>query len=137
MEDGGVMITRDPFNQDNKDAVYISAAWGHNLQVTGGDEDAKKRIVPEQILFSPVSNSVQILTRSNQDTLFRFNAAGGVKEVPISTTRHVLTDAVARKLVKTAGDIKRIFGGTEQDIEWGYLKGQIYIIQARPFIDRK
>lgn len=137
MEDGGVMITKDPFNREDKDAVYISAAWGHNLQVTGGDEDAKRQIVPEQILFSPESNSVQVLTRSNQDTLFRFNASGGVKEMPISTERRVLTDAVARNLVKAADNIKRIFGGTEQDIEWGYLKGLIYIIQARPYIDRK
>ena len=138
MDDGGVMITRDPFDKSNKGAVYISAVWGHNLQVTGGDEDAKKQIVPEQILFTPKSNSVQVLTRSTQDSSFIFDDSGGVKEVPVSTARRVLTDAVARNLVKAADNIKRVFGGrTEQDIEWGYMKGQIYILQARPYIEKK
>jgi phosphoenolpyruvate synthase/pyruvate phosphate dikinase len=39
-----------------------------------------------------------------------------------------------RKLVKAAQDIKRVFGGKDQDIEWIYVGGQIYIVQARPFV---
>jgi phosphoenolpyruvate synthase/pyruvate phosphate dikinase len=28
-----------------------------------------------------------------------------------------------------------VFGGVrDQDIEWAYMKGQIYIVQSRPFI---
>ena len=138
MDNGGVMITRDPFNKNNRGAVYVSAVWGHNLQVTGGDSDQKKQIVPEQILFSPRSNAVKILTRSTQDTIFKFAADGGVKETPISTERRVLTDEVTRNLVKTALGIKKLFGGEkEQDIEWGYLDGKIYILQSRPYIEGK
>ncbi|MCV4820591.1 PEP/pyruvate-binding domain-containing protein, partial [Escherichia coli] len=33
MEKGGVMITSDPFDPKNKDAVYISAVCGHNSRV--------------------------------------------------------------------------------------------------------
>ena len=61
---------------------------------------------------------------------------GGLKEVPFSTRRRVLSDAVVRRLVLTANTIKRIFGGVkDQDIEWGYMKGRLYIVQARPYIN--
>jgi phosphoenolpyruvate synthase/pyruvate phosphate dikinase len=46
----------------------------------------------------------------------------------------VLTDEVIRRLVRAATSIKRVFGSRDQDIEWAYMKGQIYIIQSRPFI---
>jgi len=63
-----------------------------------------------------------------------FDEKGGVKEVPITGDRVVLKDDVIRRLVRAALDIKRVFGNREQDIEWAYMKGQIYIVQARPFV---
>ena len=54
--------------------------------------------------------------------------------MPITGERTVLTDAMARRLAHAAQRIKRVFGGEDQDIEWLYLKGQLYIVQARPFI---
>jgi rifampicin phosphotransferase len=132
MDNGGVLITRDPFDKENKGAVYIAATRGHNITVTG---DGRK--IPEQILFTPKSNSVQVLTRSTQDTVVSFDENGGLKETPVSTERRVLNDNVARDLVRAAQGIKRIFGGRqEQDIEWGYLKGRIIILQSRPYIDK-
>ena len=136
MENGGVMITRDPYDRENAGAVYISAVWGHNLPVTGGDGEVKKTIIPEQILFSPQSNSVQVLTESDQEEMFVTDENGGLKSIAFDKNRRVLTDAVARSLVRAANNIKRIFGGTEQDIEWGVIKNRIYIIQARPYIDK-
>jgi hypothetical protein len=47
-----------------------------------------------------------------------------------------LTDLKARDLVKAALAIKKLFGGEkEQDIEWGYMQGRIYILQSRPYIE--
>lgn len=143
MDNGGVMITRDPYDSYNKGAVYISATWGHNIAVTsegigsnvGG---GNKKAIPEQILFTPKSNSIQVLTRSDQETMFVPDPAGGLKEVPFNNNRRVLSDLVVRSLVRAADDVKRVFGGQkDQDIEWGIMKGRLYIVQARPYIDRK
>ena len=60
MEKGGVMITKDPFDDRNKNAVYISAVCGHNSKVVDNNG------VPEQILFNPKSNSVIVMTLSQQ-----------------------------------------------------------------------
>lgn len=132
MDNGGVMITKDPFDKENKGAVYISSTWGHNIGVT-----SEKKAIPEQILFTPKSNSVQVLTRSDQDTMFVADVNGGLTEIPFNNKRRILTDEVARKLVKVAGQIKRMFGGVEQDIEWGIMNGKIYVVQARPYIEKK
>lgn len=127
-DSAGVMITADPYNRDNRDAVYISAKRGLGIKVVEG-----KRIA-EQILFRPQSGSIQVLTRSAEDSLLIFDEKGGVKEVPITGERAVLTDDMVRRLAQTAKQIKRVFNGKDQDIEWIYLRGQIYIVQSRPFI---
>ncbi len=46
----------------------------------------------------------------------------------------MLTDEVVRRLVRAATSIKRVFAGRDQDIEWAYMRGQIYIVQSRPYI---
>jgi len=46
----------------------------------------------------------------------------------------VLTDAMIRRLATASLQIKRVFGGRDQDIEWLYRNGQLYIVQSRPYI---
>ena len=131
-ESSGVMITADPFNRevniDNEGTVYISAKRGLGMKVVEGQR------VAEQVVFRPRANSVQVLTRSEEDSLLTFDVQGGIKEIPISGERAVLTDEVVRRLAAAAANIKRLFHGKDQDIEWAYMKGQIYIVQSRPFI---
>lgn len=127
-ESSGVMISTDPFDAENKGAIYISAKRGLGIKVVEGQR------IAEQIIFRPRANAVQVLTRSAEDSLLTFDEKGGVKEVPITGERVVLTDDVIRRLVRAATSIKRVFGSRDQDIEWAYMKGQIYIVQARPFI---
>ncbi|MDT4897929.1 MAG: rifampicin phosphotransferase [Acidobacteriota bacterium] len=127
-ESSGVMITTDPYDKDNRGALYISAKRGLGIKVVEG-----KRVA-EQILYRPRGQSVQVLTRSAEDSLLTFDEKGGVREIPITGERAVLTDEVIRRLVRAADEIKRVFRGRDQDIEWAYMKGQIYIIQSRPYI---
>lgn len=131
MDSGGVLITKDPFDPENKNAVYISAVWGHNEKVTAN------AFVPEQVLYNPKSNAVQILTVSQQSSVLKFGANGSLIETDEKFERRVLDDKNVRELVKTAGQIKKIFGGKkEQDIEWGIMGGKVYILQARPYIEK-
>ncbi len=131
-ESSGVMITADPFNREinpiNKGSTYISAKRGLGMKVVEGQH------IAEQVVYRPIANAVQVLTRSEEDSLLIFDEHGGIKEIPISGERMVLTDEVVRRLAAAAENIKRIFHGKDQDIEWAYLKGQIYIVQSRPYI---
>jgi phosphoenolpyruvate synthase/pyruvate phosphate dikinase len=131
-ESSGVMITADPFNREinpiNKGSIYISAKRGLGMKVVEGQR------IAEQVVYRPIANAVQVLTRSEEDSLLIFDEHGGIKEIPISGERMVLTDEVVRRLAAAAENIKRIFHGKDQDIEWAYMKGQIYIVQSRPYI---
>jgi hypothetical protein len=127
-ESSGVMITTDPYDRENREAVYISAKRGLGIKVVEGQK------IAEQVVFRPQAGSVQVLTRSDEDSLLTFDDKGGVKEIPISGERAVLTDEVIRRLARAAEQIKRVFGGKDQDIEWAYMRGQIYIVQSRPYI---
>jgi len=135
MDRGGVMITKDPFDELNKNAVYISAVCGHNSKIPNNEG------IPEQVLFNPKSNSVIVMTLSQQQNALTFDQNGDLKEAPdkcAGPTGRVLTDLQARSLAKTAINIRTIFGGKkEQDIEWGIMRGRVYIVQARPYIDKK
>ncbi len=133
MQRGGVMITKDPFQEDRKNAVYISSVCGHNSRVVDNTG------LPEQLLFNPKSNSVIVLTRSDQTNALAFDENGDLKQVADKCSNaqgRILTDAQARLLARTAVKIKRAFGGKkEQDIEWGMIGRTLYIFQARPFIN--
>ena len=91
--------------------------------------------IPEQIIYRPQTNTVRVLSRSNEDTLLTFDDKGGIKEIQTFPDRAVLTDATARKLARAALAIKRHFGGREQDIEWVIVKDEVYIVQSRPYIE--
>jgi hypothetical protein len=133
MQRGGVMITKDPFQDDRKNAVYISSVCGHNSRVVDNTG------LPEQLLFNPKSNSVIVLTRSDQTNALAFDENGDLKQVADKCSNaqgRILTDAQARLLATTAVKIKRAFGGKkEQDIEWGMIGRTLYVFQARPFIN--
>ena len=135
MEKGGVMITKDPFDDGNKNAVYISAVCGHNSRVVSNTG------IPEQILFNPTSNSVVVMTLSQQQNALTFDDHGDLRETVdkcAGSNKRVLNDLQARTLARAAVSIKRVFGGKkEQDVEWGILRGRVFIVQARPYIENK
>lgn len=130
-ESSGVLITTNPFDPQDPRGVYINAKRGLGIRVVEG-----KR-VPEQIIYRVRSNSIQVLTRSNDDTLLALDEHGGVKEVASSPPPQVLTRAVIRELVRVSLALKRVFHNRDQDIEWAYAGGKLYILQSRPYIERR
>ena len=128
-DSAGVAITTDPYDRANRGAVYINAKRGLGIKVVEG------RRVPEQVLFRSRTGTIQVLTRSDEDTMLAFDERGGVKEMKIEQQRAVLTDEMVRRLGRAALQIERVFRGRHQDIEWLYQGGKLHIVQSRPFIE--
>ena len=126
-ESSGVLITSNPFNPDDPNAIYINAKKGLGIRVVDGYR------VAEQILFNPATASMRILTRSADDTALTFAPGGGVREVKVETGRAVLTDDLVRRLSRVATALERHFGAGTLDIEWLTIGERIYIVQARPY----
>lgn len=136
MDRGGVMFSKDPFDRGGRKSVYISAVCGHNDPITANGG------MPEQVLVNPSTNSVVTLTYSQLDNALRFDPSGGLKETNVKcadpVTKRILSDARAKSLATIASEIKKVFGGdVDQDIEWGIIGNRIYIIQSRPYIEKK
>jgi len=127
-DSAGVVITADPFDPEDRGAVYINAKRGLGIKVVEG------RRVAEQVIYRTHSRTIQVLTRSDEDTMLAFDELGGVKELKIEQHRAVLTDEMARRLARSALQIKRVFGGRDQDIEWVYSRDRLFIVQSRPYI---
>ncbi len=129
-EAAGVLITTNPFDRDDRDAVYVNAKRGLGIRVVEG------RRVPEQLIFNAQTGAVRVLTRSGDDTMLKFDENGGVREIRIEMERAVLRDSVVRRLSKAALQIERAFGGLDQDIEWLTIGDRIYIVQSRPYVEK-
>jgi rifampicin phosphotransferase len=130
-EAAGVLITTNPFDKRDRASVYVNAQRGLGIRVVEG------RRVPEQLLYQPKSQSVKVLTRSDDDTMLTFDERGGVREFKIETARAVLTDAVVKRLARAALQIQRVFRGAPQDIEWVTVGTQIFIVQSRPYVEKQ
>ncbi len=130
-EAAGVLITTNPFDRDDHNAVYVNAKRGLGIRVVEG------RRVPEQLIMNPKTNAVRVLTRSGDDTMLTFDERGGVREIKIETERAVLTDRVVRRLARAALQIERAFAGRDQDIEWITIGERIYIVQSRPYVEKQ
>ncbi|MEO6391681.1 MAG: PEP/pyruvate-binding domain-containing protein [Pyrinomonadaceae bacterium] len=130
-ESAGVMITTDPYDREDNESIYISGKKGQGEKTVGGEK------VAEQVIYRPRSNTVRVLTRSEESEFLTFDENGGLKQVPITGSRDVLTDEMARRLAAVATKIKKIFGNKEQDIEWAIVGTEIYIVQARPYISNR
>lgn len=128
-DSAGVMITSDPYDPQNTNAIYISAKRGLGIKVVEGNK------IPEQLIYNPDTNAVHALTRSAEDSLLTFDAHGGVREVAFTDKRAVLTDDLVHRLADTGAQIRRIFGGKTQDIEWAILNRKVYIVQSRPYLE--
>jgi hypothetical protein len=128
-DSSGVMITRDPFDRAHQHTTYISAKRGLGVRVVEGKRQA------EQVMYSDWSKAVQVLSRSAEDTQLVAKAGGGVREVPITGSRQVLTDALIARLAKVGKATKQALGGVDQDIEWAVVGDEIVMLQSRPYVD--
>jgi len=128
-DSSGVMITRDPFDAGRRHISYISAKRGLGIRVVEGKRQA------EQVMYSSWSKAVQVLSHSEEDTQLVAETNGGVREVSLTGSRQVLTDALITRLAAVGNKAKQALGGKEQDIEWAVVGNDIVILQSRPYID--
>ncbi len=130
-EAAGVLITRNIFRHRATDGIYINAKRGLGIRVVDG------RRVPEQVLFDEGSDSITVISRSDDDVALQFDAAGGVREVAVAKGEAVLTEERVRLLVAAAQEARKLFPEVSAalDIEWLVASGRIHLVQARPYVE--
>ncbi len=122
----GVMITKDPYESQRWDMIYIAAKRGIGIKVVEG-----KRIA-EQVMYSEKTKAVQIISYSEENTELRLAPEGGVKEIPLAEKTRVMSDELVGKLAAQGRRIKQLFN-KDMDIEWAVADDKVIILQARPY----
>jgi len=126
----GVLVTAHIFDPAATSTYTINAKSGLGIRVVDGHK------MPEQILFDYKTNTIRVVSRSDEDTMLVFGEDGGVKEVPVPGGKGepVLSDTRAAALVDVARKIAAVFPDDPQDIEWLFEDDTIYIVQSRPYV---
>jgi phosphoenolpyruvate synthase/pyruvate phosphate dikinase len=121
------MITANPADPLDREAVFIAAKQGLGFRVVEGHE------LPQQVLYHADPERVEVLNESQDGTRVVFAPGGGVASRAATPGRPVLDERLARELGRAALSIEKLFG-TPQDIEWLTVGGKVVIVQARPYV---
>jgi len=124
-ECAGVMFTCDPVKGD--DEILIEASWGLGEAVVEGV------VIPDRYRFSKTGALLE-KHAGTKDVYFKPLPGGGTEETPIDDPKRIhafcLADEQLSKLVRLAVQCEAHFG-PGRDIEWGFEKGELYLLQCR------
>jgi len=126
-EAAGVLLAGDPEDPADRDAVRVAAKRGLGLRVVQGGP------LPEQVRVRPATGETIVLSRSEDRIALAFDERGGLRERPVAAGAPVLDKATVLELARLGLEIRRVFGGVPQDVEWVVEGGRVWIVQARPY----
>ncbi len=128
----GVVFSRDPIDAKNNDTV-IEASWGLGAALVDG------RVSPDHIR---ASEDGEILSYAVNDKQFQVSAAASnrnaqrLQEVPAQLRQKaVLEPEEIAQITNIAAQLETLFEAP-QDIEWAFVDGELYLLQARPITTR-
>jgi len=125
-EKAGVMFTSHPIT--GEPLTIIEGSWGLGEAVVSGS------VSPDKYIFDQRSEKVEDILISNKKVEIIADGDHGTKLVEVPAARQdvqVLSSAEITKLAMY-GKIAENHYGIPQDVEWGIVKGTIYILQSRP-----
>jgi Pyruvate phosphate dikinase, AMP/ATP-binding domain len=127
----GVLVTAHPTDPAEKNTYTINAKNGLGMRVVEGKK------VPEIILYNVMNKGLRVVSRSDEETMLVFDPEGGVREAPSPKGKPVLTNERVAKLGEAARKIRGLFSqGRPLDIEWVLRGEDLFIVQARPYVER-
>jgi pyruvate,water dikinase len=125
----GVLFSRDPLS--GEDVRVIEAAWGLGEAVVAG------LVTPDRFRVTRAGAVIE-RTPGFKDLLIRRAADGGTEQVEVAGDRAealCLDDAQLVALHRLAEQCERVYGG-EQDLEWAFENGELFLLQRRPITVR-
>ncbi len=125
-EASGIMFTANPIN-GTRDEIVIDEAWGLGEAIVGG------LVTPDQVVADKVTYAIKQITIADK-TVMTQPTDTGTAEHPVEESKRraqVLEVNQATELAKLGVEIEKYYG-EPQDIEWCFVNGKFYIVQARP-----
>ena len=127
----GVLVTTNLYDRSETDAYTVNAKWGSGIRVVEGHN------VPEQIIYDTSNSGTKIVSRSDDPVMLVFDENGGLREVPTQGRGAILNEARAKRLCDAVSAFRPLFPTTQiLDVEWLFEGEKVWIVQARPFINK-
>ncbi|HEY9077664.1 MAG TPA: PEP/pyruvate-binding domain-containing protein [Anaerolineaceae bacterium] len=124
-EVSGVLFTANPLTGRRKEAV-IDATLGLGEGLVSG------QVVPDQYIVDTAAEKIIQKQLGEKAVSIRLNPEGGVRQVrETAAGRQALPDAEILTLARLGSRVEAEFG-CPQDIEWGWMNGQLALLQSRP-----
>ncbi len=125
-EVSGITFTVHPVTKDY-DQMVIEAGYGLGEAIVGG------MVTPDTYVIQK-KNWTFIDKNISEQRMMIVKSPKGSEEKPVPAAKQEkqkLPDAQILALAKLCGHIEKHYG-KPMDIEWGFAKGKLYILQARP-----
>jgi phosphohistidine swiveling domain-containing protein len=126
-EVSGVMFTANPVTSNPKE-IFLNCSWGLGEAIVSGRVNPDQYIVdkPSLEIKDKAIHEKMVMTVRNED-----GQGSSEVEVPQSDRSvEALADGLVKELCETGLRIEEHYG-FPQDIEWGYSKGRLAILQSR------
>lgn len=135
-EKSGVMVTRDI---DSVEIGWLSIAVNEGV---GGAVDGQSA---ESIKVNLANGEVILIAQATARTRRVIQKTGGVSDLPVSASDHVLEKAEIQQLIELARQIPEKFpdmltaegNPAPADVEFGFVDGKLQLFQIRPFLESR
>lgn len=129
-EVAGVLFSRDPVT--GEDVRVVEASWGLGEAVVQG------LVTPDRYVFGRDGRTL-VQDVGEKDRMIRWSDAGGTEEVDVAHDRVAvpcLGAAELRMLDSLVSRCEGVWGG-EQDLEFAFAGGTLYLLQRRAITRRR
>ncbi len=135
-EKSGVLVTQDI---DNGRANWISVAVNEGV---GGAVDGQ---AAESLRIDVETGEVRLMAQATARYRRQLDPAGGIEEIQVSGSDHVLEESEIAQLIKLAKELPERFPkivnaegqAVPADVEFGFLNGELQLFQIRPFLENR
>lgn len=122
----GILFTANPVS-GNRGEMVVNASWGLGEAIVSG------LVTPDTFTLSKEDGAVTSREIAAKDLAIEYRQEGGTVEISVSEERRnlpTLSDEQLGQLGALGRQIEAHYGAP-MDIEWGYVRGRFYILQAR------
>ncbi len=128
----GVAFTVHPVSGDYQQ-IYISAALGLGESTVAGE------VTPDTVIVGRGDKKLVSYQVGAQETMVVANQEGGTGQAAVEEgdRERALSEAQAEQVGALALAVEEQLGGDPQDIEWALAEDELYLLQARPMVQRR
>lgn len=126
-EVAGILFTANPVNQ-RRDQAVLNASWGLGEAVVSG------LVTPDTWLVRKTDGAILESEIAPKEVAVEYAPQGGTRAVSVPLDRvhrPSLNEAQVRALTAIGVQVEAHYA-RPLDIEWGWARGQFYLLQARP-----